>query len=384
MYDDKVVAMIEEALRPPAPITPPAEHVVDVVEAIQREAAAQPATHDGVDTLERIMDNTVVVVEDEATEPTVAAPRVTAAWLIGNSSEADWSQYTVRLKQAEADAAAVQALLDATHASAQAQVQEARALASKALTAAKRVEQAYRAELQRQAEALDMQRAAELQLQADKQAVEHQAALRDAMEQHAEQVDGLREQLNALSAAFSRRSEERRSSHSAHKLALASMALDAVLDTGGAFDEALHALRAAAGSDAMAACVLDSLAATGAAQHGVPTELQLLQQFRGAKRRIGELMLVPAGGLGPVTVLAAKVASLLRVDTGDDALSRAEALVANGELNKAATLLEVGARGTAAQRQIGPLVESLRLRSAVQLASSALAGRARALTVSLA
>jgi hypothetical protein len=72
--------------------------------------------------------------------------------------------------------------------------------------------------------------------------------------------------VNALSKAFSQRSEERRSSHTAHKLALGTFALEAALDSGAPFDGEIRLLASGCGDDPLVSAALSSLPPEAAQQ----------------------------------------------------------------------------------------------------------------------
>lgn len=255
---------------------------------------------------------------------------------------------------------------------------------------AKHQEQLFLEQLHKQAEALAMQRAAELQLQADKLALEREAAVTAVHKQYTTQLDAMRTQLNVLATAFARRSEERKSSHSAHKLALAGMALQEALDHGRPCVEEVDVLRAAAGEDPVAAVVLSSVERV--AQGGVSTVPELIGRVQRVRRRLGALMLIGEGDVGPMTLAVATVAGWLRVGGGGgggndvaSVLDQVEALVESNELLRAAAVLEAHVAGTAAAGTVGKgLVGDLRARAAVEMASALLSARARALSASLA
>ncbi len=197
------------------------------------------------------------------------------------------------------------------------QVAQATQYAAHVQAVAKKQEQLYLHQLQQQANALSTQRAAELQLQADKLALEREAALTALRTEYDTQLEALRTQLNVLSMAFARRSEERKSSHSAHKLALAGMALQDALEWGQPCATQIEVLRAAAGDDPVAAVVLHSVErVVDGGRRAVLTVPELVGRVQRLRSRLGALMLIGERDVGPVTLVVATVAGWLRVVGG--------------------------------------------------------------------
>jgi Mitochondrial inner membrane protein len=86
----------------------------------------------------------------------------------------------------------------------------------------------------------------------------------------------VRLEVNALSKAFSQRSEERKSSHTAHKMAMGTFALEAAVDAGAPFKAEMNVLAAGAGADPLVSVALASILEEVASQVRFPGQLPVV------------------------------------------------------------------------------------------------------------
>lgn len=129
----------------------------------------------------------------------------------------------------------------------------------------------------------------------------------------------LREHVNALSRAFSLRSEERKASHTAHKLSMGTSALRAALDDGRPIQGELALLATGCGSedvlvDSAVTALRAALAGMGRAEsEALPTQSQLEARFPAVCRAARTLSFLPEGSSGMLSMGLAKAAAALKV-----------------------------------------------------------------------
>ncbi|CAM6087209.1 unnamed protein product [Calypogeia fissa] len=178
---------------------------------------------------------------------------------------------------------------------------------------------------------------------------------------HLDDLHSVQLQVDALRTAFYARSEEARISHTAHKLAMGAFALEDAIERGeAALKEAvlLVASTGGPGGDPLVGAVISSLPSE-ALTAGTGTRAQLHQKFTKLKGSLRELALMPSGGGGVFAHLFARITANLKIrETGSDdvakggietVIGRVERLLAEENLLEAATVLETGVKGTAAE-----------------------------------
>lgn len=195
-------------------------------------------------------------------------------------------------------------------------------------------------------------------------------------------------QINALRMAFYARSEEARQSHSLHKLALGTFALEDALMKGVPFNKEIAVLRASMegiDKDVLLDVALSSLPPE-TLKHGTKTEAQLHQKFESLKGTLRELALIPADGGGLLTHALAHFASAVKVkEEGlhsegiESVIAHAEQFLAEGKLIEAADALEKGAQGSKAESLAAEWAKQARNRAVTEQALSLL--RAYAITI---
>ena len=206
------------------------------------------------------------------------------------------------------------------------------------------------------------------------------------------QLDLLREQVNALHLAFQQRSEERKDSHSVHKIALGMLTLGDALRRGDPVAEAAGLLHVGVGGDPLVEMALESLPGR-ALEEGVATREELQQWFARVRSEVSKASLVPEAG-GPVAHALSTLASALRLEERgaagvevagvEGALARAETLVHAGRLVEAADVLEGHFAGSEGGRAAALWVQSVRDRVVVEQAAAMVSAHATALNAGLA
>lgn len=199
-------------------------------------------------------------------------------------------------------------------------------------------------------------------------------------------------QINALRMAFYARSEEARQSHSLHKLALGTFALEDALMKGAPFDKEIAVLRASMegiDKDALLDVALASLPPE-TLTHGTKTEAQLHHTFESLKGTLRELALIPAGGGGLLTHALAHFASAMKVKEDglhsegiESVIAHAEQFLAEGKLIEAADALEKGAQGSKAESLAAEWARQARNRAVTEQALSLLRAYAIAIATTL-
>jgi mitofilin len=216
-------------------------------------------------------------------------------------------------------------------------------------------------------------------------------ALIEERKDRIKQVDLLREQVNALHLAFQQRSEERKDSHSVHKIALGMLILGDALRRGDPVAEAAGLLHAGVGGDPLVEVALESLPGR-ALEEGVATREELQQWFLRVRSEVSKAALVPEAG-GPLAHALSTLASALRIEERgaagvevagvEGALARAETLVNAGELVEAADMLERHFAGSEGGRAAALWVQSVRDRVVVEQAAAMVSAHATALNAGL-
>lgn len=304
----------------------------------------------------------------------------------------DWTDFRHRHKQAVVDSALLADVLGGAAAHVAAEVQGARAEAE----AARRELEAQRAQQRRavqQAAANVVGEAREaMARQAAQLAAAHSAEVVRERAQRLAAVDQVRQRLNALQAALSRRGTDQHTSHSAHELAVGAFALQEALEEGRPLAPAVAYLRRVAASDPLVSLALEALP-PAAVESPVWTRQGIADRFDAVESAARQLAPVPPAGGGLLTVAAAKLAAALKISergrdvpvggSGIDArLAAARGLLGTGDLQAAAAELEAAASGTAAARAVAGWVAAARERAAAEQATRLLEAHAAALAVS--
>lgn len=208
-----------------------------------------------------------------------------------------------------------------------------------------------------------------------------------------EDMKDVKLQLEALHTAFYTRSEEARQSHTVHKLAIGTFAMEDAMGRGASVEKEVSLLLSAtggSGSDPLVDAALSSLSQE-MLKEGSKTPAQLHQKFVTMTGALRELSLIPATGGGLLSHAAAKVVSALKVreegtypDGIEAVISQVQRYLADGKLADAADLLERGVQGSKAQDLVVEWVKHVRNRAAMEQVLSLLQAYATAIASSLA
>ncbi|KAK8449767.1 hypothetical protein SEVIR_7G266800v4 [Setaria viridis] len=186
-----------------------------------------------------------------------------------------------------------------------------------------------------------------------------------------EQIAEANLNIDALCMAFYARSEEARQSHSVHKLALGTLALEHALSSGSPIRsevELLHKSVEGIDKDSLLELALSSLP-EDVLDYGSDTRMELKQKFNSLKETIRHFSLIPEGGGGILTHALARVASSIKIkeDSSGDGIesliSRVERLIVDGDLSTAADALEGGLQGSEAAEIATEWVKQARKRA---------------------
>ncbi|KAG2569117.1 hypothetical protein PVAP13_7NG386200 [Panicum virgatum] len=186
-----------------------------------------------------------------------------------------------------------------------------------------------------------------------------------------EQIAEANLNIDALCMAFYARSEEARQSHSVHKLALGTLALEHALSSGSPIRSEVELLRKsveAIDKDSLLELALSSLP-EDVLDYGSDTRMELKQKFNSLKETIRHFSLIPAGGGGILTHALARVASSIKIkedNSGDgieSLINRVESLIIDGDLSTAAEALEGGLHGSEAAEIATEWVKQARKRA---------------------
>ncbi|CAD5171384.1 unnamed protein product [Musa acuminata subsp. malaccensis] len=203
--------------------------------------------------------------------------------------------------------------------------------------------------------------------------------------------------INALCMAFYARSEEARQTHSVHKLALGTLALEDALSRGlpirAEVDALLKSLEGI-DKDSLVELALSCLPEE-ILNNGTSTQMQLNQkatihillssQFESLKGTLRHFSLIPAGGGGILAHMVAHVASSIKMkeQSGDGiepVISKVENLLVDGNFVEAADVLEGGVRGSEAEEVVIEWVRQARNRAVAEQALTLLQSYAMSIT----
>ncbi|VAH53518.1 unnamed protein product [Triticum turgidum subsp. durum] len=216
------------------------------------------------------------------------------------------------------------------------------------------------------------------------------AALAKEKASQIEQIAEADLNIDALCMAFYARSEEARQSHSVHKLALGTLALEEALSSGSPIRTEVDQLRKSLegiDKDSLLELALSSLP-EDVLEHGLDTRMELKQKFNSLKVTIRHFGLIPSGGGGILTHAVARVASKIKVEedpSGDgleSLISRVEDLIVGGDLSAAADTLTGGLQGTAAEEAAAEWVKQARKRAIAEQTLTLLHSYASSITFS--
>ncbi|GBF95374.1 hypothetical protein Rsub_07802 [Raphidocelis subcapitata] len=281
---------------------------------------------------------------------------VAAAAAVGYGPREDWAAAAAQLRQATADAAAIQRAVEALeerNARLVAELEGERAARAAAELEARQRADALAEEF-RALQAVQHRAAERLQAEAVRAAEERVAAdaARHLVEERTARVgalDALRQQVNALAGALSARGEEAEAAAAARRRALGALHMARALEEGRPLPR--EVLRGdGAREDAVVAAVADALP-PAAASAGLPSRAQLADRFEAVAREAARQALLPPGGGGGVLAHAAAWAAVaLKIPSdaggsGAAAIEKARAHLRAGRLAAAAEELSAAAAG---------------------------------------
>ncbi|VAH38210.1 unnamed protein product [Triticum turgidum subsp. durum] len=216
------------------------------------------------------------------------------------------------------------------------------------------------------------------------------AALAKEKASQIEQIAEADLNIDALCMAFYARSEEARQSHSVHKLALGTLALEEALSSGSPIRTEVDQLRKSLegiDKDSLLELALSSLP-EDVLKYGSDTQMELKQKFNSLKATVRHFGLIPSGGGGILTHAVAHVASNIKVEedpSGDgleSLISRVEDLIVGGDLTAAADALTGGLQGTAAEEAAAEWAKQARKRAIAEQTLTLLHSYASSITFS--
>lgn len=216
------------------------------------------------------------------------------------------------------------------------------------------------------------------------------AALAKEKASQIEQIAEANLNIDALCMAFYARSEEARQSHSVHKLALGTLALEEALSSGSPIRTEVDLLRKSLegiDKDSLLELALSSLP-EDVLEYGSDTRMELKQKFNSLKETIRHFSLIPSGGGGILTHAVAHVASTIKIkedQSGDgieSLISRVENLIVAGDLSAAADALTGGLQGTEAEEIASEWVNQAKKRAIAEQTLALLHSYASSITFS--
>ncbi|XP_020082052.1 MICOS complex subunit MIC60 [Ananas comosus] len=196
--------------------------------------------------------------------------------------------------------------------------------------------------------------------------------------------------INALCMAFYARSEEARQSHSVHKLALGTLALEEALSKGLPVRTEVDSLRKSLegiDKDSLLELALSTLPEQ-VLDNGTDTQMKLNQKFNSLKGTLRHFSLIPAGGGGILAHAVAHVASSIKMkedqlgDGIESVIARVENFLSDGKLAEAAEALEEGVHGSEASEVIVEWVMRARSRAIAEQTLALLQSYATSITFS--
>lgn len=216
------------------------------------------------------------------------------------------------------------------------------------------------------------------------------AALAKEKASQIEQIAEANLNIDALCMAFYARSEEARQSHSVHKLALGTLALEEALSSGSPIRTEVDLLRKSIegiDKDSLLELALSSLP-EDVLEYGSDTRMELKQKFNSLKETIRHFSLIPSGGGGMLTHAVARVASSIKIkedhsgDGIESLISRVEDLIVDGDLSAAVDALTGGLQGSEAEEIAIEWVKQARKRAIAEQTLTLLHSYASSITFS--
>lgn len=219
------------------------------------------------------------------------------------------------------------------------------------------------------------------------------AAVAEEKLSYLKDVKDVKQELEALYMAFFTQSEEVRQSHTVHKLAVGTFALEDAMKRGVPVLKEVALICSSyggAGSDPLLDAIISSIPEQ-VAKKGTMTPSQLQQKFETMKGEVLELSLLPATGGGLLSHAAAKMVSKLKVkeigqysDGLDAIVNQVQRFLTDGKLADAADLLEKGVHGTEAEVLAADWIKCARDRAVMEQILLLLQAHATAVASSLA
>lgn len=298
-----------------------------------------------------------------------------AAAAAGYGPKDDWMAAAAQERQATADSklmeSLIKGLLDGQRLL-EAQVEEERrhreAIKQEAEWQVSAITSKFQSLIEQQRRASEDMKALSVRAAEEKVAVDaarHQVAERL---ERSKALDKMREKVNTLSVAFSRRSTEAKVGSEAHRTALGALALANALEEGRPLGKDLAVLEERCQADVVVAAVVGSLPPS-AMEKGLPTRAQLEERFDKVARAAKQLGYFPPGSGGVLAHAVAKVAVAAKVDTptvGSGAharIAQAREHLRAGRLLAAADALAAAAAGTEADAVVAGWVADARSRA---------------------
>ncbi|KAI5080642.1 hypothetical protein GOP47_0003825 [Adiantum capillus-veneris] len=201
------------------------------------------------------------------------------------------------------------------------------------------------------------------------------AAVAEEKLSYIKDVRNVKQELEALYMVLNTQSNEFRQSHTIHKLAVGTFALEDAMKRGAPIEKEVNLIYSSyknAGSDPLVDAIISSLP-EHAIKEGTLTPSQLQQKFESLKNGVLELSLIPSTGGGLISHAAAKVVSALKVKESGQfsdgvaaVISQVQRRLADGKLADAAELLEKGVQGTKAEGLVADWIQSARERAIME------------------
>ncbi|MCO5593785.1 hypothetical protein L7F22_047802 [Adiantum nelumboides] len=188
-------------------------------------------------------------------------------------------------------------------------------------------------------------------------------------------VRNVKQELEALYTVLFSQSNEFRQSHTIHKLAVGTFALEDAMKRGAPIEKEVNLICSSykdAGLDPLVDAIISSLP-EHAIKKGTLTPSQLQQKFETLKNGVLELSLIPSTGGGLISHAAAKVVSALKIresgqfsDGVAAVVSQVQRCLADGKLADAAEVLEKGVHGTKAEVLVADWIQNVRERAIME------------------
>eukprot|EP00250_Pteridium_aquilinum_P003149 c1347_g1_i1 orf=106-2289(+) len=219
------------------------------------------------------------------------------------------------------------------------------------------------------------------------------AAVAEEKLSYLKDVKDAKGEIEALYMAFFTQSEDVRQSHTVHKLAVGTFALEDAMKRGTPVEKEVALICSSyggAGSDPLLDAVISSIPEQ-VIKKGTMTPSQLQQKFETMKGGVLELSMIPATGGGLLSHAAAKMVSILKVkengqysDGMDAVVSQVQRCLTDGKLADAAELLEKGVHGTEAEVFVADWIKCARDRAVMEQILLLVQAHATAIVSSLA